>query len=505
MESLKVALVGAGKWGKNILRVLNELKVLSIVVEIDSNKIAELSKKYPHVKFSTKPSHALRPDIAAAVIATPSHTHYELAKLFIESKKHVFVEKPLALKLSEAEDLIALAQRNNSILMVGHILHFHPAVRKLKQLIDSGEIGDIKYIYSNRLNLGRIRNTENVIWSFAPHDISLILSLTKEEPKKVKTHAGDYINAGIHDIAVLTMEFSRNVKAHIFVSWLNPYKEHRLVVIGSKAMIVFDDTSEDKLKLYPYKIESPTSVTQNCIKLDVEKAEPLKEELKHFIECIKTNSEPLTSGRKELNVIKVLERIQAQLNSGSKFFVHESSYIDPGVEIGEGTKIWHFSHILKGTKIGKNCVIGQNVMIGPDVEIGNGCKIQNNVSIYKGVKLEDEVFVGPSAVFTNVKNPRAFIERKHAFKPTMVKKGATIGANATILCGVTLGEYCFIGAGAVVTKDVKPHALMLGVPAKQAGWVCRCGGILKKEKGFLICPICRQRYSETNGNLKPVS
>ena len=155
--------------------------------------------------------------------------------------------------------------------------------------------------------------------------------------------------------------------------------------------------------------------------------------------------------------------------------IHSSACVDADTEIGEGTSIWHFSHVLPRTKIGKGCVLGQNVVVGPDVTVGDGCKIQNNVSVYKGVTLEDEVFCGPSCVFTNVINPRAFIERKHEFRPTLIKRGATIGANATIICGVTIGEYAMIAAGAVVTKDVPPYALMIGVPAVQAGWVSKEG------------------------------
>jgi len=162
------------------------------------------------------------------------------------------------------------------------------------------------------------------------------------------------------------------------------------------------------------------------------------------------------------------------------YFIHESSYIDSNVDIGDGTKIWHFSHILEGVRIGKNCTIGQNVMIGPDVEIGDGCKIQNNVSIYKGVTLEDGVFCGPSCVFTNVINPRAFIDRRRELKPTLVKTGATLGANCTIICGVTIGEYVMVAAGAVVTKDVPDYALVIGVPARNIGWVSKEGIRVKK-------------------------
>jgi len=182
--------------------------------------------------------------------------------------------------------------------------------------------------------------------------------------------------------------------------------------------------------------------------------------------------------------------------------IHESSYVDEPVQIGEGTVIWHFCHILADSKIGKNCSIGQNVMIGPKVTIGSGCKIQNNVSLYEGVVLEDDVFCGPSCVFTNVLNPRAFISRKTEFKPTLAKRGATIGANATILCGNTIGAHSFIAAGAVVTKDVTDFALMAGVPARRIGWVSRAGERLGRD---LVCPREGRRYEETGtGKLREV-
>ena len=176
------------------------------------------------------------------------------------------------------------------------------------------------------------------------------------------------------------------------------------------------------------------------------------------------------------------------------FFVHPSSCIDDDVIIGEGTKIWHFSHIMPGTRIGADCNIGQNVVAGPDVTIGNGCKIQNNVSLYKGVTLQDEVFCGPSMVFTNVFNPRANIRRMDEARPTLVKRGASLGANCTIVCGTTIGRYAFVGAGAVVTRDVPDHALVYGNPATARGWVCECGG--KLDEG-LACPACGLRYSKS--------
>ncbi len=184
------------------------------------------------------------------------------------------------------------------------------------------------------------------------------------------------------------------------------------------------------------------------------------------------------------------------------YFVHESAYIDEGCEIGKGTKIWHFSHILSASGIGENCNIGQNVVIGPDVIIGNQCKIQNNVSIYKGVTLEDGVFCGPSMVFTNIYNPRAEIRKMDQVRPTLVKKGATIGANSTIICGLTLGSYCFIGAGAVVNKNVSDYAIVVGNPAKQVGWACECGERLPND---LECLECGKKYEKSEDGLELVS
>lgn len=188
----------------------------------------------------------------------------------------------------------------------------------------------------------------------------------------------------------------------------------------------------------------------------------------------------------------------------SDYFVHHSSFVDENVIIGKGTRIWHFCHILSHTRIGENCVLGQNVMIGPDVVIGNNCKIQNNVSIYKGITLENDVFCGPSCVFTNVINPRAFIERKHEFKNTLIKKGATIGANATIICGNTIGRYALIGAGAVVTKNVEDYALVVGIPARQIGWVCKCGTTLSQDGTKSFCKNCGNIYKITGKKLEAV-
>ena len=519
MNDKFIALVGAGYWGKNLLRNLYELDVLHTVCEVNKKIINERKKAFPDVRYTTSYNEILaNKEIKAVVIATPAATHYQKAKEAILADKDVYVEKPLALKVEEGEELVKLAKERNRILMVGHILRYHPAVIKLKELIKKGELGKIQYIYSNRLNIGKLRVEENILWSFAPHDISVMLMLVGEEPVRVSAFGEAILNKDIHDVTLTILEFKNGIRGHIFVSWLHPFKEQKLIVVGSKSMAVFDDTSKEKLFIYPHKIEwkdgkIPVAHKAEYYTVEVEQKEPLKEEMKHFIQCVLERKTPYTDGEEGLRVLKILNKCQKSLEKSSfttlttplfkskttNFFVHPSSYIDENVVIGEGTRIWHYCHILKGSKIGKKCTIGQNVMIGPDVRIGDRCKIQNNVSVYKGVTLEDEVFCGPSCVFTNVITPRAFVERKHEFKSTLVKRGATIGANATVVCGVTIGKYALIGAGAVVTEDVPDYALYLGVPARHSGWVCKCGVVLthkvkSKSKEQLTCSNCGSRY-----------
>ncbi|MFN4220535.1 MAG: DapH/DapD/GlmU-related protein, partial [bacterium] len=273
--------------------------------------------------------------------------------------------------------------------------------------------------------------------------------------------------------------------------------------------------TKEKLFFYPHRIEweegkIPVAQKANYEIIEVENKEPLLEELEHFIYCVENQKTPLTNAEQAIKVLEIIEKSEQSIKNKKtyikeNYFVHPSSYIDENVKIGKNTKIWHFCHILKNTVIGENVIIGQNVMIGPDVKIGNNCKIQNNVSVYKGVELEDDVFCGPSCVFTNVYNPRAFIERKNEFRKTLVKKGATIGANATIICGVTIGKYAFIGAGAVVTKDVADYSLVVGVPAKKIGWVCKCGTTLKNNlENIYTCPNCSNTYKLHNSNLVPI-
>jgi UDP-2-acetamido-3-amino-2,3-dideoxy-glucuronate N-acetyltransferase len=533
-----VAVIGSGYWGKNLIRNFHQLGALKLICDKDETLLDQFKKQYPSVETCLAFSHVLRQkEIPAVVIATPAESHFSLAREALLAEKHVFLEKPLALDLEQGSELVKLADQKGLTLMVGHILQYHPAIITLKDLIDEGELGKIQTLYSNRLNIGKIRAEENILWSFAPHDISVILMLLEEMPETVYASGGSYLQQKIPDTTLTVLDFPNGVKAHIFVSWLHPYKEQKLVVVGDKKMAVFDDISKEKLFLYPHEIKWVKRIPV-ASKADVEVVafdmeEPLKAECKHFLDCVAGGNKPKTDGEEGLRVLQILQASQASLDQDSYtirltqnqramtkkqgiflgetaitqgtakdiYFAHESAYVDDDVKIGEGTRIWHFSHILSGSAVGINCSIGQNVMIGPDVIIGDHCKIQNNVSIYKGVILEDGVFCGPSMVFTNVYNPRAEIRKMDQLRPTLVKKGATIGANATIICGVTIGRYAFIGAGAVVTKNVPDHALFIGNPAAQIGWACTCGERLTDN---LTCLSCGNRYQKTDAGIENI-
>jgi UDP-2-acetamido-3-amino-2,3-dideoxy-glucuronate N-acetyltransferase len=516
----RVAVVGSGYWGKNLVRNFHEIGALACVCESDDERLAQIRQQYPGVRGVTSFAEVMSDrSIDAVAISTPAESHGDLVREALLAGKDVFVEKPLCLSLKTGDELVRLARERTRVLMVGHLLWYHPAILKLKELVMQGELGRIRYVYSNRLNLGKIRREENILWSFAPHDVSVILGLLGEMPNDVQAQGGNYLHQEIADVTVSLLSFPSGVKAHVFVSWLHPFKEQKLVIVGEKKMAVFDDLQkEKKLVVYPHTIDwknnAPVASMAPADPVPIEAKEPLRAECEHFLECVKTRATPRTDGAEGLRVLSVLQRCQDAL-AGSRpeapppkpthnFFAHESAFIDEGTEIGEGTTIWHVSHVMKGSKIGKKCRIGQNVVIGPNATVGNGVKIQNNVSVYEGVTLEDDVFCGPSMVFTNVLNPRSEISRMHELEKTLVRRGATLGANSTIVCGTTIGRYAFVGAGAVVTKAVPDFALALGNPARVVGWMCRCGVRLALEDGCSTCSSCSKAYRLDAGRLVEV-
>ena len=507
----RVAVAGCGYWGINLVRNFHAVGALAAVCEAAPARAAELSAQFgvPALSFEQV---LADPGFDAVVLATPAETHAALALRVIDAGKHVFVEKPLALAAEDAEKVRKAAEARGRVVMVGHLMQYHPAFLRLRQLVAEGGLGRLRYIYSNRLNLGKFRRQEDVFWSFAPHDISMILALAGDTPETVQTVGHSYLYNGIADVTTTHLTFGSGINAHIFVSWLHPYKEQRLVVVGDSGMAVFDDSRPwaEKLVHYPHRVAWRDGMPQpdkaDAIAIDLLPAEPLRLECLHFLDCVRKNERPRTDVAEGIGVLSVLDAARRSMKSGRPaalkeaapaapeappYFAHPTACVDDGAVIGAGTRIWYFSHILKNTVIGRGCNIGQNVMIGPDVTVGDRCKIQNNVSLYAGVILEDGVFCGPSCVFTNVNTPRAEIERKDEFRPTHVGRGATIGANATIVCGHSLGAWCFVAAGAVVTRDVPPHALVAGNPARRIGWVSHAGERLGED---LTCPRTGTRY-----------
>jgi len=318
----KICVVGAGHWGINHIKTLYSLDALGGVVEKDKRALEKIMNLYPGIKGFGSIIHALQEkEFNGFTVATPAETHFKIARSIIETGKHVLVEKPLTLTLEDAVQLKKLAELHNVNLMVGHVLLFHPAMQKIKTLINEGKIGKLQYLYSNRVNLGKVRTEENVFWSFAPHDISVFQYFTESKPYKIMSTGGDFLQDGIHDTTLTVLEYPGNIKGHIFVSWLHPFKEHRLVVVGSEGMISFEDSKEGKpLKLYsksfklngriPEKNDGPIEI------IDYEQKMPLTEELAYFIDHLDGSQVEIADPRSALEVVEILVKASRSLLEG---------------------------------------------------------------------------------------------------------------------------------------------------------------------------------------------
>jgi UDP-2-acetamido-3-amino-2,3-dideoxy-glucuronate N-acetyltransferase len=317
-----IALAGCGYWGRNLARNLHQMGNLAVICDPDARALAEARTAYKGVRTVRSFDRVLADSrIKGVVLASPAAMHYEMGKKALLAGKDLFVEKPLALRVPEAEELVDLARARKRVLMVGHILEYHPAVRKLKEFVEAGELGQIHYIYSNRVNLGKVRKEENILWSFAPHDISVILLLVGALPEWASTSGQNYLQHEIADVTMTCLAFPGKARAHIFVSWLHPFKEQKLVVIGSRKMAVFDDVvKEGKLKIFDKGIDwkDGQPVTRQTAEstLFFPETEPLREELSHFVDCIRSRKTPRTDGSSGLRVLRVLEACQRSIESG---------------------------------------------------------------------------------------------------------------------------------------------------------------------------------------------
>jgi len=316
----QIALVGCGYWGKNLCRNFHILGALSFVVDATENGQATARSIAPDTEITDSLDDVLRNDqILGVALATPAESHAKLAIQAMQAGKDVLVEKPMALTLEDAEKMKKVAEETGRILMVGHLLEFHPAVLKLRELIASGELGKINYIYTNRLNFGKVRTEENALWSFAPHDVAVILRLMGHAPVEVSACGGYYLTNGIADTTLSNLRFENESRAHIFVSWLHPFKEQRLVVVGDKKMAIFNDVASfgEKLQLYPQNVEFdgpiPTLKKEDAKFVEHENTEPLREECNHFLDCIQSRNQPLTNAQSGIDVLKVLHACQQSI------------------------------------------------------------------------------------------------------------------------------------------------------------------------------------------------
>ncbi len=330
-RDIAVAVLGSGMWGRNHVRVWHELGILRAVCDSDTQRLKEIESKFGGLDVHCRAEEVFaRADIDAVVIATPAPTHAALALEAIRAGKDVLVEKPMALTIEAGQELLEEAEKNKRILMVGHVLEYHPAVAKIRSLVKSGALGRVQYVYSNRLNLGRIRTEENALWSFAPHDVAIILRLVGKMPHQVACHGAGYLNKEVADVTLTHLSFAMGIEAHIFVSWLHPVKDHRFVVVGHQQMAVFDDTRpwKEKLLLYPHRIDwvdgqIPIAHKAESEAVLLDEREPLKLECEHFLSAVQARSAVLSDGASGLNVLKVLSAAQESLDRhGAPVLMH---------------------------------------------------------------------------------------------------------------------------------------------------------------------------------------
>ncbi len=329
---VNLAVIGAGYWGPNLIRNFAQLPgcELKAIADLEKENLKKISNSYPSAKKTSQTSEVFRSqEINAVAIATTAETHYELAKEALEAGKDVFVEKPLTLNVQQGRELIQLAKKKERILMVGHLLLYHPGVKKLKEYVELGELGDLYYVYSTRVSLGQVRKSENALWSFAPHDVYVVTYLLGEKPETVIATGESYLRDGVFDVAFISLHFPDRKLAHIHVSWLDPHKIRKITLVGSKKTVVFDDTeSAEKIRLYdkgvdyrPAFADYPESLSLRIGDIHIPKVdatEPLRLECEHFIDCVGSRQPPLSDGENGLEVVEVLEAAQRSLDLGGQ-------------------------------------------------------------------------------------------------------------------------------------------------------------------------------------------
>jgi predicted dehydrogenase len=330
VEKVRVAVVGCGYWGPNLVRNFQALPEAQLVAccDLDQAALTRMGQLYPHARLISEAEQLFAdPTVDAVAIATPARSHYALARAALLAGKHVLVEKPLAMTSGEARALTELAREQGRVLMVGHVFEYHPAVQYIKGMLDAGDLGQVFYLYSTRVNLGRVQQDINALWSIAPHDISILLYLLGQMPEKVSAQGASFLNGRVEDVVFLTLTFPRSVLAHVHVSWLDPSKARRLTIVGSRKMVVYDDVADEgKVKVYDKGVyrkgdeifgEFQYRVHAGDIAIPkIDMTEPLRLECAHFLDCVREGKEPRTGGENGERVVRVLEAAQASLDQG---------------------------------------------------------------------------------------------------------------------------------------------------------------------------------------------
>ncbi len=312
-RTTRLAQIGVGQWGKNLARNFARLADLAWLCDVDTGQHAELAQHYPAARTTASVDDVLADDsIEAVVIATPVPTHYDLARRALEADKHVFVEKPPAMRGPELEELCDLAEERGRVLMPGHLLLYHPGVRRLKEIVDSGELGDVLYVYGNRQNLGTFRTNENALWSLGVHDLSVLLYLIEEEPSDVRAHGNAFLTGGVEDVVFCYLRFPSGKMAHMHLSWLDPHKIRRITVVGNDRMAVFDDMERDR-KITVY--DNWRTRTGDIYSPKVVATEPLRLECEHFLDLVRGEGDPFKAARDAVPVVRALEQLQASLET----------------------------------------------------------------------------------------------------------------------------------------------------------------------------------------------
>jgi UDP-2-acetamido-3-amino-2,3-dideoxy-glucuronate N-acetyltransferase len=537
-QSPWLAVVGCGQWGINHVTTAASMNALLAVVDSDpdAREFAVARVANHNVVGFASLAELLNANIAgfkAVVVATPPATHASVAEQALEAGLSVLVEKPMCYSVADARRLAAIARSApHCKVMVGHLLHYGRPHAVALQLIKKGRVGEVKRVKAIRVNFGTVRTVENALWSLCPHDLSVALAICNAQaderdlPKRVRCTGHNIVcgNGGVEDSVDVTIELCSGALVQIESNWMHPGKERRMIVYGDTGFIAINEAVRDQslpaVQLWSWDATvkgTSVPVDISTRELDVNIAEiaaecaaplsenwsPLRSELEHFRECCFDSAmQPLTDADEGLRVIQVLAAATESMRSrdgdwvpvdtddslppqpAPPYFAHATAIVDDGATVGPGSKIWHFSHVMSGAVLGERCSLGQNVYVAGKANLGRNVRVQNNVSIYDGVTVGDNAFLGPSCVFTNVRRPRVeFPTAASSYGSTSIGTGVSIGANAVIVCDVRIGDYAMIGAGAVVTKDVKKYALVVGNPGREIGWVGRDGHALRPGPG----------------------